>query len=231
MRVSFTCGAGEPCAISLAFLIAAVVGFAMGQANVGMLLGLPLPHIGQVYIVEASLFAWLAMIGSAGTALRPAAVKRSTDSRTGCGGAYRRGHDPVSSRLAPPLQRIADDELQRERYSDVERNGTRHSHHHRRHTIHRPRRAHRGTHLADMAAGLHDPDRNQAADRRYAGNRQHRARHDHLRHRPCRCARHTRFAAKPVAGVAPSRRLPATSTAGSTAARRAAPGRASTSDI
>ena len=45
------------------FLIASAAGFALGQA-IGMLLDMPLPHVGQVYIIEASLFAWLAMIGA-----------------------------------------------------------------------------------------------------------------------------------------------------------------------
>lgn len=45
------------------FMLAAVVGFAGGQV-LGMLLDMPLPRIGQVYIVEATLFSWLAMIGA-----------------------------------------------------------------------------------------------------------------------------------------------------------------------
>ena len=44
------------------YLLASIVGFAVGQL-VGVLLGLPLPHVGHVYIVEASLCSWLAMIG------------------------------------------------------------------------------------------------------------------------------------------------------------------------
>lgn len=47
----------------LVFFLASIAGFAVGQA-VGMLLRLPLPQIGQVYIIEASIFAWLAMIGA-----------------------------------------------------------------------------------------------------------------------------------------------------------------------
>ena len=46
----------------LIYLIAAVAGFALGQA-IGMLIRLPLPHVGQVYIIEAMVFSWLAMIG------------------------------------------------------------------------------------------------------------------------------------------------------------------------
>ncbi len=46
----------------LIYLIAAVIGFALGQ-GIGMLIRLPLPHIGQVYIVEATVLSWLAMIG------------------------------------------------------------------------------------------------------------------------------------------------------------------------
>jgi hypothetical protein len=46
----------------VAFWLAAIVGFALGQA-IGVLLDLPLPRIGQVYVIEASLFAWVAMIG------------------------------------------------------------------------------------------------------------------------------------------------------------------------
>lgn len=47
----------------IAFWFAAAVGFAVGQA-IGALLGLPLPRIGQVHIIEASLFAWLGMIAA-----------------------------------------------------------------------------------------------------------------------------------------------------------------------
>ena len=45
----------------LMYLVASLVGFTVGQV-IGMLIRLPLPHIGQVYIIEASIVAWLAMI-------------------------------------------------------------------------------------------------------------------------------------------------------------------------
>ena len=41
---------------------AAAGGFALGQL-VGLLLQMPLPRMGQVHVVEATLFAWLALIG------------------------------------------------------------------------------------------------------------------------------------------------------------------------
>lgn len=44
------------------YLLASALGFGFGQA-LGALLHLPLPRIGQVHIIEASVFAWLAMIG------------------------------------------------------------------------------------------------------------------------------------------------------------------------
>jgi hypothetical protein len=44
------------------FLIASVCGFAIGQL-LGMLMQLPLPQIGQIHIVEASVVACLALIG------------------------------------------------------------------------------------------------------------------------------------------------------------------------
>ncbi len=46
----------------LLYLAAAVGGFAVGQL-LGILLQMPLPQIGQVHVVEASIFAWLALIG------------------------------------------------------------------------------------------------------------------------------------------------------------------------
>jgi hypothetical protein len=46
----------------LLYLVAAAVGFAVGQL-LGVLLQIPLPQIGQVHVVEASIFAWLALIG------------------------------------------------------------------------------------------------------------------------------------------------------------------------
>jgi hypothetical protein len=47
----------------LIYMAAAAGGFAVGQL-LGVLLQLPLPRIGQVHIVEASIFAWLALIGA-----------------------------------------------------------------------------------------------------------------------------------------------------------------------
>jgi hypothetical protein len=46
----------------LFYLPASAGGFAVGQL-LGMLLQIPLPRIGQVHVVEASIFAWLALIG------------------------------------------------------------------------------------------------------------------------------------------------------------------------
>jgi hypothetical protein len=46
----------------VAYLLASAAGFAFGQA-LAVLLHFPLPRIGQVHIIEASVFAWLAMIG------------------------------------------------------------------------------------------------------------------------------------------------------------------------
>lgn len=45
----------------LVYVAAAAAGFAVGQF-LGMLMQLPLPRIGQVHIIEASVFAWLALI-------------------------------------------------------------------------------------------------------------------------------------------------------------------------
>jgi hypothetical protein len=45
----------------VAYFLAALVGFGIGQA-IGMMLHLPLPHIGQAYVIEGSVFAWLVMI-------------------------------------------------------------------------------------------------------------------------------------------------------------------------
>lgn len=44
------------------YQLAAAGGFALGQL-VGLLLQMPLPRMGQVHVVEATLFAWLALIG------------------------------------------------------------------------------------------------------------------------------------------------------------------------
>jgi hypothetical protein len=46
----------------LLYLVAAAVGFAVGQL-LGLLLQIPLPRIGQLHVVEASIFAWAALIG------------------------------------------------------------------------------------------------------------------------------------------------------------------------
>jgi hypothetical protein len=46
----------------LLYLAASAGGFAAGQL-LGILLQMPLPRIGQVHVVEASIFAWLALIG------------------------------------------------------------------------------------------------------------------------------------------------------------------------
>jgi hypothetical protein len=45
------------------YLAAAGIGFAVGQL-LGLLLQMPLPRIGQVHVVEATVFAWLALIGA-----------------------------------------------------------------------------------------------------------------------------------------------------------------------
>lgn len=47
----------------LVYWIAAAGGFAVGQL-LGMLLQIPLPRIGQVHVIEASIFAWLALVGA-----------------------------------------------------------------------------------------------------------------------------------------------------------------------
>ncbi len=44
------------------YIIASVGGFAVGQL-LGLLLQIPLPRMGQVHVVEASIFAWVALIG------------------------------------------------------------------------------------------------------------------------------------------------------------------------
>jgi len=60
----------------VAYLVASAAGFALGQA-MGALLNFPLPRIGQVHIVEASVFAWAAMIGL--HELRAAVIGDSVD--------------------------------------------------------------------------------------------------------------------------------------------------------
>jgi hypothetical protein len=46
----------------LLYLVASAGGFAIGQL-LGLLLQIPLPRIGQVHVVEATVFAWVALIG------------------------------------------------------------------------------------------------------------------------------------------------------------------------
>ena len=46
----------------LFYLIASACGFAIGQL-LGALMQLPLPQIGQIHIAEASIVAWIALIG------------------------------------------------------------------------------------------------------------------------------------------------------------------------
>jgi hypothetical protein len=45
------------------YWIASILGFSAGQL-VGTLLQTPLPQLGQLHIVEATAFAWFAMIGA-----------------------------------------------------------------------------------------------------------------------------------------------------------------------
>jgi hypothetical protein len=46
----------------LLYLVASAGGFAVGQL-LGLLLQIPLPRIGQVHVIEASVFAWVALVG------------------------------------------------------------------------------------------------------------------------------------------------------------------------
>jgi hypothetical protein len=46
----------------LLYLLASAGGFAVGQL-LGLLLQIPFPRIGQVHVVEATVFAWLALVG------------------------------------------------------------------------------------------------------------------------------------------------------------------------
>jgi hypothetical protein len=46
----------------LLYVMASAVGFAVGQL-LGLLLQIPLPRIGQVHVIEASIFAWIALVG------------------------------------------------------------------------------------------------------------------------------------------------------------------------
>jgi hypothetical protein len=59
----------------LLYLIASAVGFTVGQL-LGVLLQIPLPRVGQIHIVEATIFAWLALIGA-----RELVTVRRTSSR------------------------------------------------------------------------------------------------------------------------------------------------------
>ena len=44
------------------YVVASLGGFAVGQL-LGLLLQIPLPTIGQVHVIEASVCAWVALIG------------------------------------------------------------------------------------------------------------------------------------------------------------------------
>jgi hypothetical protein len=46
----------------LLYLVASAVVFAVGQL-LGLLLQIPLPRMGQVHVIEATIFAWVALIG------------------------------------------------------------------------------------------------------------------------------------------------------------------------
>jgi hypothetical protein len=46
----------------LLYLVASAVGFAIGHL-LGLLLQIPLPRIGEVHVIEATVFAWVALIG------------------------------------------------------------------------------------------------------------------------------------------------------------------------
>ena len=46
----------------LLYLVASAVGFAIGHF-LGLLLQIPLPRIGEVHVIEATVFAWVALIG------------------------------------------------------------------------------------------------------------------------------------------------------------------------
>lgn len=46
----------------LLYLVASAGGFAVGQL-LGLLLQIPLPHIGEIHVIEATVFAWVALIG------------------------------------------------------------------------------------------------------------------------------------------------------------------------
>lgn len=44
------------------YLVASIVGFAIGHL-LGLLLQIPLPLIGEVHVIEATVLAWVALIG------------------------------------------------------------------------------------------------------------------------------------------------------------------------
>jgi hypothetical protein len=46
----------------LLYLVASAVGFAVGHL-LGLLLQIPMPRIGEVHVIEASVFAWVALVG------------------------------------------------------------------------------------------------------------------------------------------------------------------------
>ena len=46
----------------LLYLVASAVGFAVGHL-LGLLLQIPLPRIGEVHVIEATVLAWVALIG------------------------------------------------------------------------------------------------------------------------------------------------------------------------
>ncbi len=56
----------------LLYLVASAGGFALGHF-LGLLLQIPLPRIGEVHVIEATVLAWVALIG-----VREATVIRRT---------------------------------------------------------------------------------------------------------------------------------------------------------
>jgi hypothetical protein len=46
----------------LLYLVASALGFAVGHL-LGLLLQMPMPRIGEVHVIEASVFAWVALVG------------------------------------------------------------------------------------------------------------------------------------------------------------------------
>jgi hypothetical protein len=45
------------------YWLAAGVGFALGQ-SLGLFLQAPLPQLGEIHVIEASVLAWVAMVGA-----------------------------------------------------------------------------------------------------------------------------------------------------------------------